>query len=134
MANESSAHIAAKWWTSILANPTPNNFYDGDKTNDASLMYMEIGHMKALLYMASDEQLDDFCTLLTKRIETELSKRSSITLYCDYDPCTILSECAEKAGINLCLFPIERMMRISKRTVEVKEGHGANWKSLFSKD
>lgn len=131
MAKENSALVAAKWWTDTISNPTPNSFNNGDRTSDSSLMLMMLGHMRAMQNLASEDQLREFCSLLSNRIEEELHKYPKIYLDCDYDPCNILGECATKVGIDLCLFPFKRRMTVTSSSVEVKDRYDATWVSLL---
>lgn len=125
--------VAAKWWTNAIANPTPNSFCNGDRKSNESFMVMMMGHMLAQQNAAAPEQLEAFCELLCKRLESELDKTSRITLDCDYGPCKLLGEAAEEVGINTCLFPFKRRMNITSTSVEVKDGYDASWKTLYSK-
>lgn len=131
MANENAALVAAKWWTNAIANPSPESFNNGDRTSDASFMYMMLGHMRAMNHLASRAQLENFCSILTKKIEKELKKHPSVVLSCDYDPCNLLAQCAEKAEIDSCLFPFKRSMKITEKKVEVKDGYSARWVLVF---
>ena len=131
MAKESSALIAAKWWTDTISRPISNSFDNGDTTNDSSLMFVLFGQIRAMHNLESKDQLNDFCSLLTDRIEEELHKYPQIELDCDYSPCNILGECATKAGIDLCLFPFKRRMTVTANTVEVKDGCADQWISLL---
>ncbi len=131
MAKENSALVAAKWWTDTISKPTPNSFNNGDRTSDSSFMVMMLGHMRAMQNLASEDQLKKFCSLLSNRIEEELHKSPQIYLDCDYGPCNILSECATKTGIDLCLFPFKRKMTVTSSSVEVKDGYDATWVSIL---
>lgn len=126
--------VAAKWWTNVIANPTPNSFCNGDRKSNESFMIMMMGHMRAMQNAATEEQLEQFCNLLTQRIEDELATTSKVNLDCDYGPCCILGKTAEEVGIDVCLFPFKRRMQVTADSVEVKDGYDADWLKLYSEE
>lgn len=128
---QQATNVAAKWWTKAIANPTPNSFCNGDRKSNESFMIMMMGHMRAIKNAATKEQLEQFCSLLSQRIEDELSKNQRVDLDCDYGPDCILGETAEEVGIDLCLFPFKRIMHITNDSVEVKDGYDADWVQLY---
>ena len=135
MAKETQAAIiAAEWWTKAIANPTANSFCNGDRTSNESFMIMMLGHMKAMQNAATEEQLEKFCNLLTKRIEKELTKNNKVDLDCDYAPDNILEETAEEVGINVCLFPYKRHMIVTNNSVSVKDGYDVGWVQIYSEE
>lgn len=126
--------VAAKWWTNAIANPTPNSFCNGDRKSNESFMIMMMGHMNAMQNAATKEQLEQFCNLLSQRIEDELSKASRVDLDCDYGPDNILGETAEEVGIDVCVFPFKRRMHVTSNSVEVKDGYDAGWVQLYPEE
>ena len=126
-----AAIVAAKWWTEAIANPTPNSFCNGDRKSDASFMIMMMVHMRAKQNAATKELLEQFCNLLTQRIEAELATSSRVALDCDYGPDNILGETAEEVGIDTCVFPFKRRMHVTKDSVDVKDGYDANWIQIY---
>ena len=122
---------AAKWWTKAISNPNLNSFCNGDRTSNESFMIMMFGSLRAQEHTATEEQLKQFCDLLSQRIEDELSKTSKVELDCDYGPDYILGETAEEVGIDTCIFPYKRRMTVTSDSVEVKDGYDADWVQIY---
>ena len=126
-----AAIVAAKWWTDIISSPNLNSFNNGDRTSESSFFVMMLAHMNAMNHVATQEQLDKFNEILSKKISDELDSSSQVDLDCDYGPCVFLGEAAEEAGIDISLFPYKRMMWITCTSVEVKDGYGAEVKIIY---
>lgn len=126
-----AAIIAAKWWTELLAKPNPNNFNNGDRTSDVSLLLMMLGTMRAMDKPATPEQLENFNNLLAESISKELDSKDELFIDTDYGPCDILGDAAVKAGINTSIFPFKRMMWISEDKVVARDGLDASDVTLY---
>ena len=129
-----TAIIAAKWWTKAIANPTMNHFSNGEKTDNQASLLMLLGYVNSTKHRASEIQLSDFQTYLSKRINDELDKENEVELDCEYDPCAILDEIATIAHVHTSLFPFKRKMRITADSVEVQDGYNAKWVTIYPKN
>ena len=127
-----AAIVAAKWWTEKIGNPNLDSFCNGDRKSNESFAIMLMGHMTAMNHAATPEQLEEFCKLLSQRIDDELNNNVKLHLDCDYDPCNILGEIADSLGINMCLFPYKRHMWITAKSVVVKDGYDRSEKEIYS--
>lgn len=125
---EPVARIAAKWWGSKISGC--GSRHDNGDISFGSIYAGMIADMCA--EEANDEKVNRFIDFLAESIMGR-NKESGreIMLDCDYNPCTMLRDCAEKAEINKNNFPWKTSMRISPDKIYVKEGYGQPYAVLL---
>lgn len=117
--------IATDWWANAIQSP---KFDNGDNINPL-LLVMLSGSRKE----RSADEIKKFKDCLAKDISEEINKYESCSLDVDYHPCPILSKAGNLIGLNGMIdFPIKTNMQISKDSVTVSEGYGAERKTLYS--
>mgnify|MGYP001559346407 CR=1 FL=1 len=114
--NQETSAAAAKWWADKLRGPVIHD--NGERMQSAMMTALQPD------VPVPDEKIDEFDYFLgTALSETDYNH---ITVGVDYGPDRILSEAAEKAGINLEFrLPIKTMMWITPEKVSVSEGYRA---------
>lgn len=120
--------IAVNWWANAIVNPKFDN--GDDSTGIAVLLRMMVNTKNSI----SKEQIAIFKKELADLIVEQLNSTSygECRLGVDYQPDTLLSTAAQKAGIaNDIGFPWKTDMVISKEKVSVSAGYAASWEDLW---
>lgn len=130
--NEQLINAAVDWWTEKVTGLHHHD--NGEQSLDAFIgMMMADRCMKAV----TAEQEKIFRDELKKTITAHFDDRDDFCLGrgifvgCDYGPCKVLAEPAEKAGINVLNFPFKTDMCITTYSVSVSDGYAQPWKIIF---
>ena len=125
---EPVARIAARWWGSKIEGH--GSRHDNGDITFGSIYAGMLADMST--EEADDEKVNRFIDFLAESI-VERNKESGreVTLDCDYHPCTMLLDCAEKAEINKNNFPWKTSMRISPDKIVVSNGYGQPWEVIW---
>lgn len=116
---------AVDWWTDAILSPS----FDNGEEIDPFFMTM-LSNTSHGSY--SEEEIKIFRNNLAKSIAEELKTSYNCILSVDYHPCEILAEAAAKIGITgMSDFPWKTSMIISYSSVQVKQGHGAEFKTIW---
>ena len=124
MDRERVIEVAVNWWADKIGKRHPHDNGDNSTASVMACLMADISYKKS-----TPEQLDTFKRELKKSIEEEYAKIENrkygkIYLDCDYNPCIMLKESAEIAGISLNNFPFKTSMVISENEVTVSDGYG----------
>lgn len=124
---EKQAEVAAEWWASKLPNPKMDN---GDNSKSGMLA---MALARSAVGSVSEDQLEIFKKDLKEKIIEAVKERNyGLTIMCDYGPCKLLADIADKYGISHLNFPIKTTMWIEKDNVAVRYGYGAKVEVLTS--
>ncbi|MCM1216003.1 MAG: hypothetical protein NC548_15960 [Lachnospiraceae bacterium] len=127
MLSKRQMETAVQWWgEKVRGGATHNNGADTFQSFMAMMM------ADSLTKPQDDDKVEKFQLLLRGALLTEFNFRRHdyIHLGCDYGPDRILSECAEKAGIDELNFPWKTTMTFNNGGVQVSEGYGAPYEDL----
>lgn len=120
------AKVAANYWANAIQAPKLNN---GDGFT-SFIATVAAGPVKKY----TDEEIKTFQENLTESIYELTETYGECLLYVDYGPCPILANAGSLIGVNQMFgYPWKTRMYITKKSVEVKEGYGANKKVIYSK-
>lgn len=125
MTKEEVIITAATWWADKLRKRQPHSNGDNSASSIFACIFADIG-MKNV----TEDQYNVFERALAVGIEDQYKKYlenlnfPNIYVGCDYDPCSVLAEAADKAGIPTLNFPYKTHMQITKNEVFVADGYG----------
>lgn len=126
------ADFAANWWIERIKGDTKHD--NGDK----SMTGMIAGILGDMLNKpVTEEQLWKFKILLRTFIDVKsatILNTQFIELHCDYKPYPPLDKFAKTCAIPLENFPWKTTMMIYSNEIMVKEGYGANYKTIYKKN
>ena len=131
MTKEEVIITASMWWADKLRKRQPHNNGDHSKSSIIACMLADLGTKNV-----TEEQYKVFEHELAVGIEKEYDEYvvkhnfQCIYIGCDYDPCYILAEAANKAGISTLNFPFKTHMSITKNKVLVADGYGKPYVSI----
>lgn len=133
---------AVNWWANKIDNPEPHSNGDDSVASIFACLLAD-----KLQEKHTEIQLLEFratlAELLGQQIEREIEiGRSIIITYlaCDYQPCDMLFDAAQRAGISRANFPYKTCMIIESRdggkyfTVEVSDGYCQPYVELYPVD
>ena len=128
--DEQIINEAVNWWVEKIDNP--NSFDNGDNSKEGQMANM----LAMLLAVKSKnkiekEQIEIFRDSLTEKIENSMNLYDECTLYTDYEPMWELQEAAQLAQIDDSVFPWKTKMKISKDKIEVSEGYGKPYETIY---
>ena len=121
---------AVNWWIEKIDNP--NSFDNGDSSKEG-----QMANMLAILLAAKTknkiekEQIEIFRDSLTEKLENTMNLYGECKLYTDYEPMWELQEAAQLAQIDDSVFPWKTKMKISKDKIEVSEGYGKPYETIY---
>ena len=122
---ENIATMSANWWANTLVDPRFDNGEIGLATVLARSAVKDI----------SDQQLDEFKSLLKEYILTEVDKlttpEATFILSCDYGPDANLNRIASQCLISELNFPWKTTMWIGKDFCQVKYGYSMYIEYLY---
>ena len=131
--DEKLIDTAVNWWTEKV---TGFHHHDnGDRSEQSALAMMMADIMTKPV---AEEQAEVFKKTLKKLVTEELDrledgqKSWGVELGCDYGPCVLLGQAADKAEISTLNFPFKTWMRITETDVKVHDGYGAPEKILYT--
>lgn len=120
------AKVAANYWANAIQAPKLKN---GDSFT-SFIATAAAGPVKKY----TDEEIKTFQDNLTESIYELTETYGECLLSVDYGPCSILANAGSLIGVNPMFgYPWKTRMYITKKSVEVKEGYGANRKVIYSK-
>lgn len=133
MTKEQVSIVAAQWWANKLKAKEPHSNGDSGLSSIFACFLADSG-MKDVPHEAYDIFVKELSERIANDIEMiiERGKFSSTWFGCDYDPCAILCESAEIAGISKFNFPYKTDMRVIKEAdgdykIMVSAGYAAPW-------
>ena len=125
---------AVEYWSNFLKNPEDVIQDNGEPTQFAMMNMLSklAGTIKYPI-----ENIEDFEVELSDIIETTLMEHGRLTLSVDYHPDNNLSEALNSTIKNynsMSIFPCKTSMIINnyKNKVEVSEGYGKPWETIYS--
>lgn len=129
MTKEQAIKTAVKWWSDKLRSRAR---HDNGDTSFASLFACVLADQ--LSKPITDEQLEVFAAELTKILEVHLNEHRYALLMVDYDPCKMLYDAAEAAGISAHNFPYKTDVMVENRNddyaVLVSDGYAQPYEKL----
>jgi len=125
MKKKELAKATAQWWRSQLTCARHDN---GDNSF-SSILSGILADTIAMKNEPTVDQLDKFEEVLTNALLNDDSP--TIFLDCDYNPCRMLSEAAEAAGINTMVFPWKTNSRTTETELLVSEGYGSSYRRII---
>lgn len=124
---------AVKWWRETLEGPPQHdNLSDAEKdtATPVDLAYSAHARLAAKEHRPTTEKIEKFCTELRQRLS--LAAPYNARLKVDYQPFGLLSEVADAAGIDECVFPCKTVMNFyDDGALEVKCGYGRPFEPLL---
>lgn len=121
---------AVMFWSDIIQKPA--NKDNGDKS-DAGGMTMMLAMLVGVNHLPTKEQINEFEAKLEIALKAMLANERPYHwhLDCDYNPCQVLADCANRSGINTSVFPWKTYMRITENfEVFASVGYGAESKQI----
>lgn len=113
------------WWAEKIQQPLNQN--NGDDSRNGGMMFMLMNTVSNNAQQSiTPDKIKIFQESLTEKlIAVKNDKYRRTDLDVDYHPNRMLSECAEKANIDLSVFPCKTWTRIDlENQVEVSMGYG----------
>ena len=127
----------AKWWGERVDGSAHHD--NGDHDTMASVFAGILAD--TMNKPAEKAQIDKFVDVLAEKIEQEFEKRNygRINLDCDYNPCRMLREAAQEAGIDPSNFPWKTNMSAcfwegEDLCVVVSDGYRAPWEQIWPEE
>lgn len=130
---------AVNWWANEISNPKPHSNGDNSPASLFACMFADMMQEKI-----TELQIVEFRAELARLIEREIERdiemhysRVMVYLICDYHPCEMLSDAAERAGISKSNFPYKTGMLIESidggkdYTVSVSDGYAQPYVKLY---
>lgn len=129
----SPGEAAGLWWAEALRWPKHDN---GD-SSDHGAMSQLMANMIAMKYddQLTEPALDRFSGELAKLVNDLLTQTDQALLDVDYDPCRLLVEASEAAGLELISYcwPWKTVMWIAPDSVKVCHGYGAPVQTIWQR-
>lgn len=126
---ETVALYAAEWWVNAIDTPS----FNADISGTPGLMIKKAADILVEGKKDTKESIEKFKQLLKKRIVGELVKRDRLSLDVDYNPCNMLSICANEAELS-AIFPLKTNMTITRSEVRVSEGYGGPIQIIYNEE
>lgn len=125
----SANRAAAKWWANVIRSPKFEALSDAEK-RDPENESMQLASVMAAAFNEplGDEAIDYFEKELFTLLQEAPRDRFAVILDCDYGPCQMLADAAQKAGIDVSMttFPWKTTMWIRPSgEVSVRYGYQA---------
>lgn len=131
---EKEIESAVNWWANTLMGDVK---HDNGARDLNSLLSCTMADL--LKKTITEQQIEVFKnelkSLLVKELYENRKRRQSVTyLSCDYNPCCLLEEAAEKAEISEFNFPYKTHMEIREGEVIVSAGYREPYQTIYSKE
>lgn len=129
---------AVNWWTNKINNPEPHSNGDNSAASIFACMFADMMQEK-LTELQIAEFRAELARLIERQIEREIEMYHSkvmVYLSCDYHPCAMLFDAAQRAGISKSNFPYKTNMLIESinggrdYTVRVSDGYCQSYVKL----
>ena len=130
---------AVNWWADKINNPEPHSNGDNSPISIFACLFADMRQEKL-----TELQLMEFraklAELIGRQIERDIEmyhSRVMVILCCDYDPCAMLFDAAQQAGISKSNFPYKTNMIIESTddgkyfTVKVSDGYRQPYVELY---
>ncbi len=125
-----AAEAAALWWCEVVAHP---RFDNGDQSEAGGLAMMMAMLTHSRRPRPSQEMLDRFREALQETLEMYCRQHGGVTLGVDYHPSDILSECADRAGLDEVSWPWKTIMEVTPNRVTAAHGYSSPSKVIWEK-
>lgn len=122
------AEATANWWVEQVSKPT----FDNGEKNIGSVMAMMM--QDSMVMEIVTEKKERFKSELIDRITAKLTTGKYVYLNVDYDPCEVLTECANLAEIPLTNFPIKSSTTVSVGLVKARLGRSGDSEIIYGQE
>lgn len=120
---------AVEWWTNAILAPSfdmlgPTRSIVSGQERLHEIFATGMASQNAEAHPPSSEAIQRFREELTRRL-SEVDAGDWFCLDVDYDPCEMLRQAGDAAGIHFSRWPWKTRMTFECGSVHVKEGYGA---------
>lgn len=132
-----AGHAAAMWWSNVLKDPK----FDNGGTGRAGALTQLLAGMAASRNLDDPDAYEAFAKYLAEAVDKKLDEAApgsydekyGVGLDVDYHPDQLLSECAERAHLDIMFggWPCKTHMTVTKTRVKVSYGYRAEYRTIW---